>query len=113
MERRVAFLLEQKVSTDKFLRKFVVLGRQGEWRPTGNENHHFITNTNMSLKWFGFSLSYVGLYSNCQLRHILLLFVETEAVIAVFNFVDVPKQKMKHSVALRYKQLANGKRHSV
>jgi hypothetical protein len=60
-------------------------------RVPGNENHLRLP---LPQRWF--SLSYVGLFSNCQLLHILLLFLETEAVTAVFNFADAPKQKINY-----------------
>jgi hypothetical protein len=61
-------------------------------RVPGNKNHVRLP---LPQRWF--SLAYVGLYSNGQLLHTLLLFTETEAVTAVSNFVDTPKQKINYS----------------
>jgi hypothetical protein len=57
-------------------------------RVQGDETH-----LRLPLPQSWFSLSHVDLYNICQLLHILLLFIETEAVTAVFNFADAPKQK--------------------
>jgi hypothetical protein len=61
-------------------------------RVPGNGNHLRVP---LPQRWFSFAC--VGLYINCKLPHILLLFTETQAVTTVFNFVDAPKQKTNYS----------------
>jgi hypothetical protein len=72
-------------------------------RVPGKENHCRLPVTQ---PWF--SLSHVCLYSNCQLPNILLFFVETEAVTAVFNFVDAPIQKTYSKCCMDNRKFRNG-----